>query len=469
MSRWKTALLLPLALLLGGCVTYPTYSYRDDGYGREVRYVGDDSYYAATDGRYGDYYHGGYSYSSGGYRYYAPDYVSYSAYYSLFWPLHRSYHDPYWHPGFHYGVTYFPRNYFSVSFASGWRSHHHWAWGWGYPGYSAFYGYSHWYSPYRNSWADSYYDWDRARYWPRHREHDTGHGRFSTSLYAPRYGNARNQAERLAWRERELRAPAGDGIATGIGRGAGAGGYAIPRTERDFAPQRAPSRGADYRGGLAREPVQTQGFGVPVRPARSGVAPNTRTAAPSREAFGSEGERWNGREPGLRPSREVDARDRLSREPQPVLRSRSHEAGPIGRPAAEPLYRSAPSTVAPNRREYARERESAYDVAPRTRSYREEPQPRLQRIAPASRDYAAPAARSYDMPQRPARGAMFGGSAEPAPRAEFRSAPAPRMEAAPAPRFEAPARAAPSESPRSFGGGESERGGSRAREALQFE
>ena len=51
MLRWIVACCA--ALLLSGCVTYPTYTYDD---GREVRYVDDETYYVGAGNGYGDYY-----------------------------------------------------------------------------------------------------------------------------------------------------------------------------------------------------------------------------------------------------------------------------------------------------------------------------------------------------------------------------------------------------------------------------
>ncbi|MCG6118804.1 MAG: hypothetical protein MEQ07_11540 [Aquimonas sp.] len=306
MNRWKIALLLPVALLLGGCVTYPTYVY-SDGYGSDSRYVGSGSYYRPAYSEQGDYYyrptssgHTSISYSSS--WWYAPDYTRHSAYYSIFWPIHRGFHDPYWYPGFYYGVTYFPRNYFSISLHQSFRPHR--AGYWGHPRHNAF---VHWYSPYRHSWVDSYYHWDRHAWGHPGRDNRRGHGRFdhaySSSLYRPRYGHARNQAERLAWGERAL-APSvrGDGIATGLSTGRGssafernsgrAAGYA---GDRGYADRVANAREADYRSrSSAREPLPTRGFGVPATSPRSGRAESYGRGAENREARTFTDERFRG-------------------------------------------------------------------------------------------------------------------------------------------------------------------------------
>lgn len=446
MNRWKTAVLLPLSLLLGGCVTYPTYTYRDGTPVRESHYVGDDTYYSPADGDYGDYYSGGYRYGSGDYRYYAPDYVSYSAYYSLFWPLHRWYHDPYWYPDFHYGVTYFPRNYFSVSFHSGWRRHSLPRWGYG--GYSIALGYSHWYSPYRYSWADSYYDWDRYRF--HYRDNRRGHGYYAPAYSQPRFGNARNAAERLAWRERERAAVRGDGIATGMGAPA-AGSYDSGR---------APSRSADYgrRGETRMAPGLREGT-APTREAWSEPGferREIRSAPAGQYESGRRGVGSRGAEVGALPMKPRSETPALRSAPAPVYEQPS--ADPID---ARDRYRGPGLGSAGEYREAPRE-------ALPSREYRTQP-----RLLPAEprRDYApaqrfeSVAPRSEFRTERGGRGSDIGGRSfdPPAPRMEspreevFRSAPS-EMRSEPAPRFE--------------GGGREERGdreGSRAREALQFD
>src|SRR5690606_28960402 len=84
-----------------------------------------------------------------------------------------------------YGVTFFPRHYFAVSFRS-------------WPRYSGYYGWPPYYryvpyAPYRGAWFDYYYDWTP---WYAHHPHIRHH-------YAPRYGNVRHETERLTnWSRR---------------------------------------------------------------------------------------------------------------------------------------------------------------------------------------------------------------------------------------------------------------------------
>jgi hypothetical protein len=172
MIRWTFLLLT--ALSLSACAT----DYRGYGgvhhYDATPTYVGSASYYRPAAAARGDYYYG-ISYAA---SYHYPLWIDYPYYYSLFWPLQRGFYDPYWHPGFYYGVTYFPRNYFSISLYGGHRSYYR---------HYGHYGFA--YSPYRLSWVDHYYDWyPYHRYYPRH----------ASRWYAPRFGNPRHEAERLS-------------------------------------------------------------------------------------------------------------------------------------------------------------------------------------------------------------------------------------------------------------------------------
>lgn len=172
--------LIGLMLLLAGCATYETRYVYDDGYYGDGYAVRDGSHYAPARGAYGDYYVGQptYRYVDTWYAY--PSYLDWPAYYSVFWGFNRWYYDPFFYPGYYYGITYFPRHY-HYGFSVGWSSH-------------AYRPYRYVpYSPYRYAWHDHYYDWSwwHARY-PSHRDR---HER-------PRYGSARNEAERLAWQSR---------------------------------------------------------------------------------------------------------------------------------------------------------------------------------------------------------------------------------------------------------------------------
>ena len=192
MSRF---LLLIALAALGGCATTSSDYYRDGRYYGSTEYH--DGYYddgyvdrgyyrdGYYDGGYGggDYYYG--DYSGGGY--YASDYLMWPEYYSIFWPINHWYADPYYYPGYYYGVTYFPRDYWSLSLT--WSNSYRYGWGYSYGSY--------WnYSPYRYSWADNYYDW-----YPWHQQHSYHRDRHQER---PRYGSARNEAERvMALRQHE--------------------------------------------------------------------------------------------------------------------------------------------------------------------------------------------------------------------------------------------------------------------------
>jgi hypothetical protein len=216
------ALLLACAIaVLAGCAA-PSYRY----YGE--RYVDHDGY-PVEDTRY----------VGGGVGYHEPDslyWADYPAYYSLFWTLNRSYVDPFWHPNFYYGVTWFPRNYYSVVYRS-WYGPRWYGRPW--------YGYLA-YSPYRLSWVDHYYDWyPWYAYNPRPHYH-----------YAPRYGGVRNEAERLArynaWRNSD--AAAGYGYAP---RGSWS---AAARSQNAVENRREALRGADYGGRSPRLDPGVSGF-----------------------------------------------------------------------------------------------------------------------------------------------------------------------------------------------------------------
>jgi hypothetical protein len=234
MIRWFA--IAAALLMLSGCVT-TEYVYRDryyDGHLVDGRYVGDDryyddgSYYAAPRAGYGDYYYAPE-------RYYS--WYDYPAYSSVFWGLNRSFYDPYWYPGYYYGVTFFPRNYLGFGLSYGW------------PRYSSWY-----YSPYRYSWVDNYYDW---RPWYGGRSHHRH--------YSPRYGSARNEAERLS-----RRADEGWGYGQGGARlrdnpGDTRVSEAVRRTPYGtYGTTRNPSRDADYGGAPdVRRQAYEQGLALP--------------------------------------------------------------------------------------------------------------------------------------------------------------------------------------------------------------
>jgi len=185
MKRWITVLLA--AATLTGCITTREVVYREpynpDGYANGAPYYDQgsydsaptyyqdgNSYYSPATGNRGDYYFGASNY---GYNYgsFGVSYFDYPYYYSIFWPINRWYYDPFAYPNYYYGVTWFPRSYFSLSYS---------------------YGYSYswlFYSPYRYSWVDHYYDWGHwYHHYPSYRHY----------YPTPRYGDARVEASRVA-------------------------------------------------------------------------------------------------------------------------------------------------------------------------------------------------------------------------------------------------------------------------------
>ncbi len=242
MMRWIT--LLTAAIVLSGCVTTREVVYREpyaaDGYYAQdpAYYRQGDSYYAPAYSGHGDYYFGA-SYGGG----YGASYFDYPVYYSVFWPINRWYYDPFAYPGYYYGVTWFPRSYFSLSmsYGGGWRSH----------GWLS-------YSPYRYSWVDSYYDW-RPWYdrYPSYRRH----------YPTPRYGDARVEASRLA----DLRRPAPrTQYYSGGNRIQNAGGA---------VPSYRGNRAADYYGS-PRDGVRRVGAGAPRATPETGAFGNPTRGAP---------------------------------------------------------------------------------------------------------------------------------------------------------------------------------------------
>ncbi len=389
-----------LALSLGGCATYETRYY--DEY--------DDGYYAASDDGHGDYYVGQPSYRYVD-RYDYPGYLAWPAYHSMFWGISRWYHDPFYYPGYYYGVTYFPRGYFAWS--SGWTRHR----------FDVAHRYFP-YSPYRYAWHDHYYDWEPwYRTYPSHRYWHP----------EPRYGSARNEAERLAWESRER------------SRGPRYRDVDAPRYARD-------PRGVDYRSRTgyradprvgafgpdprsSRDAARTQSSGPRTPPRNEGYRvqrPETQRGATRREL-----DSVSSRSPRTAP--DAAARERpipVERRPRPTERDASttpraaergwtstpRPTGPARVESRPPRGYSAPERVAPSPRY-----ERSTTAAP---AYRERSQPPMQRGPAPAREPA----RSY---------------APAAPRPEPRMAPAPSRysppdtsprsaPSAPSPRYSAP-------------------------------
>jgi hypothetical protein len=465
MLRWIAA--LAAVLTLTGCVTERVVyrdRYHDDYYAGSSayadRYAGDGSYYSPSYSGRGDYYYGSTSYSYG-YDNQPSWYWDYPAYYSVFWPMYRSWYDPYWYPNYYYGVTYYPRNYFSVSFNSGWGASR----------------YSNWYySPYRYSWVDNYYDWSPwYGHSSRHRD------RYQT----PRYGSARNEAERLSRQS--------DWNANGYGANAyGGGRYDRNRVEERstafgrYGTTRSGARGADYGSQpVPRQLPNERGFGVQTQNDRSyGRSGDVRRTA----AYGAQSSdtRQLPNERGF--GVPVDSRNPQRDAGYETNAPRGVPSRGYGEPAPSAPRYSMPQTrgydrVAPEAsREAARYGSSpsrSYDTgvsvprrsAPAT-SYQRDYTPR-QAETPVVREYSrpAPVARGMDVPQRDYRSApretyvpqQRSYASAPAPRSYDTGGAAPRFESRPEPRSEPrfESRPEPRSEPRSESRSSSDDGGVR--------
>jgi hypothetical protein len=449
MLRWIAVL---STLVLSGCVTTREVVYRDRYYpeqpsqtryyeegGSDRYYSRDGSYYSPSYAGSGDYYYGS--------DYYAPaSYLDYPAYYSLFWSLNRSWYDPYYYPNYYYGVTYFPRNYLSVSFGGGyaWPRYSYWA-----------------YSPYRYSWADNYYDWS-----PWH-----GHYGGRNHYQRPRYGSARNEAERLSRISDSNRAYSRGDYGYGV-RDRGISNDVRRTPYGTYGTARGNTRDADYGSrGSARQDPGTRGFGVPydgdVRrngSARGADYGRSNRELPATRGFGvpvdrdGAGSDVRRRDANFGAAREINrvGSDRRDGDDQGYVRPGATRRG----------YDEGMTLPRQNYQRGGSVRSRAdYEVAPAAREY-SRPQPAVRSYdrggdggyaAPPRERYSAPA-QNYSAPapsySAPSRGYDAGA----------RSAPAPSY-SAPAPRYESrsePARESRGESRSDSGGrGEVRRVGSR--------
>jgi len=422
MSRF---LLLIALAALGGCATTSSDYYRDGRYYGDAGYT--DGYYT-DDGYYGDgYYDGGYaggdyyygeSYGGGyGYAGYASDYLLWPAYYSIFWPINHWYVDPYYYPGYYYGVTYFPRHYGSLSLT--WGNSYRYGGGYAYGGY--------WdYSPYRYSWADNYYDW--YPWYGRHSHHRDRHDD------RPRYGSARNEAERvMALRERDrgrlgnaaYRSGGSSALSSPDRRGPRAAYYPSRQSANAVSTRSASQRGVEQsrvaRDELIRsnqyrrqvttaKPAADQPVDRYSRPAvQRGGARSVAKPAPLRSQRDSASTRLEAARDARQPRRAMPSAE--SSVPPRVRYSNSVRAGNRSDSAASPV-RQSPAPVVRSSRGAVRRDDSYRSViptrdqapAPRTNAYRGSPreaapirytQPSAP--APATRSYSPPA-RSYSRP-----------------------------------------------------------------------
>lgn len=217
------------AFALAGCATYNEYYYAGDRGPHADRYGYVDRY--ERGGHYaGTRYHGDYWYRSGPAYDLAPPLYESVYYWQVLRPVYAWTWDPWYAPGWYYGVTYFPSPRWTSHWYVGWYHRPSW----------------HYYSPWRYSWADNWYDWygwQRGYGWgpgyrhdrrarERHRWRDsyvddyrhTYRDRYST----PRFGSAYNEATWLA--------DAGSAPVAEFGRG---------RPGDDAPPHHAPGPGPD--------------------------------------------------------------------------------------------------------------------------------------------------------------------------------------------------------------------------------
>lgn len=357
----KRVLALVFTVLLSGCLTYDSYGYRDDGYYEDRYYSGGRTYY--------DGYYSGYG-SDYAYWNHYPDYVYGSAYYSVLWPIYRGYYDPFYTPGFYYGITWYPYTYFGLG--------HSW--------YS--WPYYHAYSPYRYSYWDGYYDrWDRRRAEVSGR---VRRGQSATVSNPYLYGSARNEAERLAYQ-------------SGVGRkqrgleqpGVHYDPFAAQRSSslsRGLARSEATSRSqmpARYQGGgrgelPSRAPLQrsSEPYRARIdRPVRSSEP--ARAQQPQRSAGQIRGREsgWVSAAPGSTPEPIGEARLQRGR-PAPYYREVAGSQVPMTRPRE--FAEAAPTGVPVERGRVHGSGE--YPLAQPAPNVRSEP-----RTAPVVRSYQQPA------------------------------------------------------------------------------
>jgi hypothetical protein len=412
MKRWLGLLLLTA---VSGCTTYEGYGYRDDGYYDDRYYDGPGYYrgsprsdYAADGYRYG---YDSYGYDGfGGY----PDYVLWSGYYSVLWPVYRGYYDPFYSPGYFYGVSWYPRSYFGLHYSA-------YAW----PYYQP-------YAPYRYSYQDAYFDHWGQRRGDAYDRRDQ-HGNIDPSRY--RFGSARNEAERLANDQASRRLP-------GAARpGAQFQPYAARRQLTPSVPG-FDTRPADLRQRPAqRERGFAPGFGSPQRgdqpqrsmlpqsPARDSrrfdrgpsESSTPRSTSPRRARGWVSGDPDRSAMTPTAPARRLGspgAFERRVEEATPEASNRSREWTPANtapnrlvtpsfpandRPRTQ-IYRSRPPITEPTPTWERTRRPSADEVAPgprrepeaESRNWAPPPnQPRYQRFSPAPE-------RAYSEPNAPA-------------------------------------------------------------------
>lgn len=439
-----------LAAGLAGCVTYPS-SYYAPG----DPYAGGGDYY--FDERYDDGYGGAYGYVEP----YSSGYASgWPVYYSTLWPVYRNYYDPFWSPGFYYGVTWFPSTYFGLGIG-GWDA-------WPY--------YTH-YSPYRYAFWDSYYDWYNP-WWHGGGHYGHGHGHGGGRGHrddwddrddngwrdpprgggGPRFGSARNEAERLARID-------GVGASPGKVDGYGAYGNARGATGRNW--RGTPPAGALSQSGNAGETPLSNAdlLGRSRFASRPGTVPGGGAQPGYRDNAGTapanpRGTRGEVQRPGSAPGYPAPDRANAYRQPRgSVPQAADPNSGwvgptpgsrPTGRYEQRPYEQRAPAAAGqPAPRSYSRQMPQQDGYAPIEGSAGGSSR---WRSAPSSAP--APATgQAWDRPSNAPRGYPQGRSGypaqgrQPAPQADYpatRSQPSPRYESRPQnsgasqPRYQAP-------------------------------
>jgi hypothetical protein len=437
--RWVAGAVL---LALAGCVSEPRYA-EAPGSGYDPRYQG----YWSAEERVDD--------EPEAESEYVPDYLAWPEYYSVLWPVYQYAYDPWYHPGFYYGVTYFPSTWFGLGY---------------YDPYACPYYVP--YSPYLYSPWDNYYVWYGGGHHHGHhhrhhrhghdRDHDGHHGRDHDDDDAahdgrrrhrdrdhppgqgseprPRFGSDVNQAQRMADLNQAERMRRGPESRLRQNR-PGADGFRDPTAQEEPAP--TPKPGASERRskpGAASDEGWTAGQGTAPRPGAT-----TRDRPPG----ASEPRAYVARPPAryryddAAPRRGVEAREggRVGSAPGP------------GASAPEAFAPDPDGSVAP-RGEQPRVRMPAFDTnaPPRgERSGRE--QPRLhapipeaserrtveRQRAPVVAPYARPAPASAPTPYAGAGAPVAPVYAAPRGAPESYNAPRPPPMAAPPARAPAPA------------------------------
>lgn len=372
-------------------------------------------HYSPAQAGYGDYYYA----PDPGPSYYAPSYLDYPAYYSLYWGFDRHYYSSWRQPHFHYGVTWFPNDWFAFSVVHR------------YPRYS----YWHPYAPYRYSAWDHRFAWHYYSPPPRYRHRP-----------APRYGHPSNerhmQREQLAagrpWRSAPnpgvprartaLEAAAPQRVGNAPQGAAYRPQSALPAGGRNAAPATSQEARMRQQAMQARE-ARLREEPTRMRPALGAEAGPARHIPDRRELQGPRRTMGDTRTAPMRQAAEGRPQDpRVADAPrvrQAMPAAQPQPRIPVGQqaPQMQRELRPAPRDGTPAR--MAPRREAT--PAPTTRSA---PQPRMQPAMPARAAPSPTPARQAPIrqqapvaPMRPA----------PAP-APVRQSPPPMRQAAPPPR-----------------------------------